>query len=208
MCNWNYQKCARVYSKGGKVTSPQGNRFEEIRVLQAGDSYKYLGVEQLLGTLEEVVKFRLWQEFLQQLKWVWGSELSGRQKVEVTNLWAISQYTYYLPLIQWQVRDLSELDRLVRRVMLGCKSHYYGSSVKRCNLPRSEGGRGVMSVVDSYEMALLRVTAYLEKPPSNDVMMRAVLRHQLHVYEGGGWIAVEGGSASRTTTELGQTPQE
>ena len=108
----NPSKCARVYSFGGRLIQPSAtDRFPEIRILQGRESYKYLGVEQQFGVTEEVVKFRLREEFNRRLEWIWRSEFSGCQKVEATNLWAISLYNYFLPLMRWQNQELVALDR-------------------------------------------------------------------------------------------------
>ena len=150
----------------------------QIKYLGPTDTYKYLGVEQTLGVVEGAVKHRLSQELKHRLWVIWSSELTAKQKIEATNTWAIALYQYYLPLMRWQLRELVELDRLVRRQMRLCKAHYYGASLDRLCLPRKQGGHGLSSFVDIHEVAInyLQEHHYLSRVDTD--ILSAVVHHQ------------------------------
>ena len=57
------------------------------------------------------------------------------------------------------------------------KSHHYGASVERVYLPRHRGGRGLQSLVHSWEREIISTAVYLVT--SSDPHLRVVVKHQL-----------------------------
>lgn len=49
--------------------------------------------------------------------------MSTKHKVEATNTWALSLYTYYLPMMEWKERELLT-DRM---------AHFFNASAERCH---------------------------------------------------------------------------
>lgn len=64
---------------------------------------------------------------------------------------------------KWPLKELVEIDRTVRRIMRSCGRNHFGASVDRFHLPRTRGGRGVLSVIDMHEQGVVRVSKYLKK---------------------------------------------
>lgn len=89
-------KCARVSGVGGTVLPPAEDDEFHFRCLTEQDNYKYL--DQCLGHRQVKVKLRLKKELKRRLRLVWSSCLNSRQKVELTNSWAVAGYNYFLPL--------------------------------------------------------------------------------------------------------------
>lgn len=81
------RKCATAHAIRGRVVEqgdtvlPTGGTMEEV---QYGQSYKYLGVKQLMGA--ELGKVRE-TEYLRRVRKTWKSRLSAKNKAKVHNTW-------------------------------------------------------------------------------------------------------------------------
>ena len=78
---------------------------------------------------------------------VWSSSLSAVAKVRAHNSWVVSALCYTMPLVDWLRRELDQLDVRTWALLTKCEAHYLNASKDRLYLPRSEGGRGLLSVV-------------------------------------------------------------
>ena len=114
-----------------------------------------------------MIKQRLREELCMRLKKVWSSELSAREKVELTNTWATAIYIYILPLWKWEKREMMELDR---KIMLLNKATYYGASVERSHIPWKLGGRGIVSFLEMYQSSEVQTASYIINTKDDEVI--------------------------------------
>ena len=75
---------------------------------------------------------------------------TNTQKIEV-NLFSLTFYKkrYSAGIVEWTKADLDVTDRKTRKLMTMHGMLHPRSNVSRLYLPRSEGGRGLLSVSDS-----------------------------------------------------------
>ena len=69
-------------TRGSTTTLPSGNTLEEVKYVS---SYKYLGVEHLMGAKLRQVRKRITMEYLSRVKTVWKSKVNAHSKVKLHN---------------------------------------------------------------------------------------------------------------------------
>ena len=99
--------------------------------------------------LHEESKERLKKEYIRRVKKCLKSKLNGGNMVKAINTWAVSLMRYSAGIVEWTKADLDVTDRKTRKLMTMYGMLHPRSNVIRLYLPRSEGGRGLLSVSDS-----------------------------------------------------------
>ena len=127
------------------IALPDGT---QLRALGEEESYKYLGVLEADHVLHEESKERLKKEYIRRVKKCLKSKLNGGNMVKAINIWAVSLMRYSVGIVEWTKADLDVTDRKTRKLMIYGMIHPR-TNVSRLYLPRSEGGRGLLSVSDS-----------------------------------------------------------
>ena len=70
--------------------------------------------------------------------------------VKAINTWAVSLMRHSAGIVEWTIKaDLDVTDRKTRKLMTMYGMLHLRSNVSRLYLPRSEGGRGLLTVADS-----------------------------------------------------------
>ena len=64
--------------------------------------------------------------------------------------------------MEWRRGELKEMDRSTREVMNMHRALHPKDSVERLYLPRKEGGRGLLSIEDSIDLAILVLENYVQ----------------------------------------------
>ena len=148
------EKCAAMTMKRGKRVHSDGIALPDgtqLRALGEEESYKYLGVLEAdhVPVLHEESKERLKKEYIRRVKKCLKSKLNGGNMVKAINTWAVSLMRYSAGIVEWTKADLDVTDRKTRKLMTMYGMLHPRSNVSRLYLPRSEGGRGLLSVSDS-----------------------------------------------------------
>ena len=89
-------KCAYMYIERGKRKS-LGEMINingvEIKELEEGDTYKYLGQDEAVGYDGPINKERVSKEYLKRVKKIWNSHLSAINKSTAHNVFAVPRDT-------------------------------------------------------------------------------------------------------------------
>ena len=72
-----------------------------IKLLQEGESYKYLGILEPDKFLEEKMKLNVLKEYIRRLRKVLKSKLNGGNLVRGVNTWAVSLLRYSAAVV-WE----------------------------------------------------------------------------------------------------------
>ena len=80
-----------------------------IKLLQEGESYKYLGILEADKLLEERMKLNVSKEYIRRLRKVLKSKLNGGNLVHGVNTWAVSLLRYSAPFVSWRKSELQEV---------------------------------------------------------------------------------------------------
>ena len=129
-------KCAVAHLRAGRLRQRggvefQGDDIEEI----SGSTYRYLGIEQMIGTRSKETKDKVVMEYLQRVQIVWSSPLSAGAKVRAHNSWAVAVLRYRMAPLVWGRRELHKLDVDTRALMVKNKAHELSSDYDRLYLP-------------------------------------------------------------------------
>ena len=85
------------------------------------------------------------REYFRRARLVMRSRLNGRNKIRALNTWAISLLRYGAGILNWRKNVLDEMDRKTRKIMTINKEFHPKSDIVRLYVPRSKGGRGLLS---------------------------------------------------------------
>ena len=87
----------------GKIVKSFGIELPDgkvIKLLQEGESYKYLGILEADKFLEEKMKLNVSKEYIRRLRKVLKSKLNGGNLVREVNTWAVSLLRYSYRLLE------------------------------------------------------------------------------------------------------------
>ena len=93
------RKCTVAHLIRGRKVMDGGLKMEtgkEIKELEEGEVYCYLGVAQRFGADTAKTKRRVEKEYITRTREVWRSEIGVRKKVEVQNVWGVGVLRYSL----------------------------------------------------------------------------------------------------------------
>ena len=96
-----------------------------------------------------------------RLRKIWDSLLTGKIKANLTNSWAVSIYRYYFACLKWTRKEVQQLDMLTRTILRQRKSHHANASIERLYLPRTKGGRGLISLESCWERVVVSTATYV-----------------------------------------------
>ncbi|XP_039297358.1 uncharacterized protein LOC120354371 [Nilaparvata lugens] len=148
-----------------------------ISALRAGESYQYLGFDQNQAQDTVKIKMALCSEYKRRLRRLWSSELSGKNKVEATNMLAVPVLTYSFGVVKWNLNELQDLDRETRKRMHMERSLHPRSSVARIYLPRHERGRGLLGLENLHNRVALQFACSIQR--CSDPLMQLVHDHEV-----------------------------
>ena len=94
--------------------------------------------------------------------------------ISAISTWAVPLIRYSSPFLEWRRDEIKEMDRTTRKIMNMYNALHPKDSVARLYLPRKEGGRGLMSVEDCVELAILGLASYIQK--SNERLITSARR--------------------------------
>lgn len=158
------RKCAVAHLRSGRVRwgMPGIETIEGlVETVRQGEPYRYLGILQTFGSHAKEVRARVSGEYLRRVKAVWSSPLGMSEKVRAHNGWAVAVLRYYFAAVEWTCADRTRLDCRTRGILESVGAHNRGASVPRLYYPREKGGRGLLSVSQTWELEVVGAALYL-----------------------------------------------
>ena len=167
------EKCAMLVLKGGKRTRSEGIELpgdKIIKSLNENDGYRYLGVLEADEILYREMKEKLKKEYYRRVRKVFQSKLNGGNVTRALNTWCVSLLRYSAAFLEWTKEEVWEMDRKTRKIMNMNRALHPRDSIARLYLPRDEGGRGLISVEDCVEQAILGLANYVSASEERLIM--------------------------------------
>ena len=165
-------KCGVIHMSRGRYASLGGIILKSggvIQELQENEHYKYLGIEELIGIDHEKVKDNVWKKAKAKLRKLLETELSSINMVVAINECVLPIITYSFGVVNWLEGDLKQLDVNIRKLLHMNKMFQIKNDVDRLYGSREAGGRGLISVWDSFKMSIIRIAHSIENS-ENDVL--------------------------------------
>ena len=164
-------KCAYIYTERRKSLGDKIVINEvEISELEEGDLYKYLGIDEDIGYDGPLNKDIIGKEFLRRTKKIWNSELYSRNKVTAYNTFALPVLTMSVRVLDWSEQELMSLDIKARKILNMSGSFHSKGDTNHLYVPRSNGGRGLNSVIDMFKNQMVNLSNYLKQVHNNPML--------------------------------------
>ena len=100
-------------------------------------------------------------EYKRRVGKVLESKLNGGNLIKGINTWAVSLLQYSAAFFDCTKEGIKELDGRTRKLMTMHNGFHPRRNVDRVYIPRKEGGRGLHSVEDTVNLAVLGLERYM-----------------------------------------------
>ena len=174
-------KCAYIYiDRGKKASLGEKLTFQgtELKELEHGEQYKYLGQEESVGYDAELNKERVMKEYYKRVRKIWNSELYSNNKTIAHNIFAIPVITPTFGILNWTKEELEQIDVKTRKLLTISGSFHRNSDVDRLYSERCKGGRGLNSLVDIFIARTVSISQHLKEQSTCNEYLAAVLKHE------------------------------
>ena len=135
--------------------------------------YKYLGIEELDSIRHDKVKDKVSAKFKSKLRKLLGSELNARNLFQAINESILPIISYSFGVVNWNEDELKGYDTQIRKMLNMYRVFELKSDVDRLYLPREKGGRGLISVWDSFLSSTSRIAHALTNT-DNQILQQCI----------------------------------
>ena len=178
---YGVKKCAEIVIEKGIMVKGEGLEVLEERMKCLDpikyENYKFLGYEQSDSIKKDAILNRIKAEMMNRLNRVLDSKLCDKFMIRAINTHVIPVAAYAMNLCTLSKAEIYELDMLIKKQLRKRGMHGFQCSNERLYLPRSEGGRGLKSLVDVYAETKIRIACYLSQ--STDPWLKIVWNRDL-----------------------------
>ncbi|XP_052748311.1 uncharacterized protein LOC128200110 [Galleria mellonella] len=150
---------------------------EQITSLSEQEVYKYLGYNQALFINHKEIKLKLQQQFRHRLNAVLKTQLNSRNMIKAINTYAIPILTYSFGIINWTKSDLKSLQRTININMTKHRKHHPRSCIQRLTLPRKEGGRGLIDIVNLHNTQISSLRQYFFSKMESSALHKSIVQN-------------------------------
>lgn len=140
------------------------------------ETYKYLGIQQALKVYHKQLKDTTTRRYLERVRRIVRTKLSGNNMCKALNAWAIPTLVYTFGIIKWNKTDLENLERKTRTIMTSHRIHHPKSATERLTLPRSQGGRGLINIMQLHSKQIISLRKYFETKKTTSPLHCAIVQ--------------------------------
>ena len=152
--------------------------IKKVKILKEGDTYKYLGQDESVGYDGPINKGKVLKEYLKCLKKIWNSQQSAINKSTAHNVFAVPIMTPTIRILDWTRKEIEDLDIRSREIMAMAGSLHIRSDVERLYAKRIQGGRGVISLSDTYTSRTMSIVAHINRKKDTNKLLNKVYEHE------------------------------
>ena len=191
------ETCAKSVLKRGQLATSNGIKLPEESVIKSvkdGESYKYLGMLQADQIKHQEMKDKVMKEYKRRVRKILETKLNAGNLIKGINTWAVSLLRYSAAFLDWTKFEMEQLDRQTRKLMTMHNALHPKSNVDRLYLLRKDGGRGLLGVEDTVNIAKVSLKKYVNNSTER-------LLSSLRIIEDDEFIESEADVKKRTRTE-------
>ena len=118
------------------------------------------------------------KEYKARVKTIWNSELNGNNKAIAHNSFAVPIITPTVGILNWTKKEISDLDITTRKIMNMAGAFHKAGDVDRLYVERKNGGRGLRSVEDVYEIRTVGLKKHLDEVACKHSLLELVEKHE------------------------------
>ena len=149
--------------KCGSISLDEHSVIDEM---ENTDVYKYLGVLESDNIKHNEMKTITLEKFKKKLKTILKTDLNAKNNMIAINEFVNPVLTYTYGIVNWTEQDIKSADILVRKMLHMNRMFEIWSDVDRLYIPRNNGGRGLVSLWDSFKTTNARLAHFLTNSPS------------------------------------------
>ncbi|KAL0870860.1 hypothetical protein ABMA27_004702 [Loxostege sticticalis] len=175
--DFGIDKCKINSVKGGQILQHSTYQLEtgqQISSLDQNEVYKYLGYNQDRQIQYKDTKLKLQQQFKHRLNSICKSQLYSRNLVKAINSYAIPILTYSFGIINWTQTELTNIQRTINTTLTKHRKHHPRACVQRQTLPRYEGGRGLIDVINLHNKQITTLRKYFHQKAETSLIHHAI----------------------------------
>ena len=174
-------KCAEVVYKRGNMVKGErlqiDNNKAECLDPEDNEYYKFLGIEEGDGQLDEKAKERVIEECFKRVESLHRREFYERNMIKALNTMCMSAVTYVMNIVYFSRPEFEHLDVRMRKTLKEMNWMNDKSSEERLYMTIESGGRGLLSFEYIYNIAKIKISNYLSH--TEDPLLQTVLNREL-----------------------------
>ena len=156
MCHASVEKRKGSYINWDKLPDES-----VIKSVKDGESYKCLGMLQADQIKHHEMKDKVTKKNKRRVRKILETKLNAGNLIKGINTWAVSLLRYSAAFLDWTKFEMEQLDRQTRKLMTIHNALHPKSNVDRLYLPRKDGGRGLLGVQDTVNIAKVSLKRYV-----------------------------------------------
>ncbi|CAG4968893.1 unnamed protein product [Colias eurytheme] len=173
-CRINSIRAGQYYGHQYELQSGQ-----IIEPLKENEMYKYLGYHQARQIPQKEIKDQLKQQFKHRLNSILKTNLNSKNTIKAINTYAIPVLTYSFGIINWSKTQLKSLQRLINTTMTYNRKHHPRSCIQRLTLPRYEGGRGLIDIINLHNKQITGLRSYFHHKINSSNLHKAIVKNDV-----------------------------
>ena len=139
--------------------------------------FKYLGFTQFRNIDQEKIKQELAKIFSHRIELIMKSNLNSKNTVKAINTFALAVVMHSFGYLHWSTRDVNKLQSTINDSLIKHKKHHCRSNIQRITLPRHEGGRGILDIVNLKEKKILTLRTFFRKNAKNSELLKHIVEN-------------------------------
>ena len=117
-------------------------------------------------------------EFKRRTKKIWTSELNAKNKIIAHNTFAVSMVTPTIGVLNWTKGDIKSMDIMTRKQITTTGGFHHANDINRLYAKRSDGGRGLKNIEDSYELRMVSLSDHIIDKAQTHEFLSKVKQHE------------------------------
>ena len=117
------------------------------------------------------MKEKVGNEYERRVRKLLETKVNGQNVINAINTWAIPLLRYSAAFLGWAKEEIHRLDRKTRKLLTMHGGLHPKSNVDGLYVPRKEGGRGLLNVEDTINLAVIGLERYVSN--SNERLLTA-----------------------------------
>ena len=113
--------------------------------------------------MQTEMKDKIQKEYYRRVRQLTSSKLNGGNTVRTINSQGVSLVRYSAGILKWKKGELKVMDRKTRKMMAMNRMYHLQSDTDKLYIPRMEGRRGLLNIVDCVETEEQNLSLYLDQ---------------------------------------------
>jgi len=110
------------------------------------------------------------------VKTICKTKLNGKNLMKAINTMTTPVLVYSFGVIPWSDTELNELQIKTRTTLSRFKYHHPKATIERTMLPRKEGSRGLLDMLELRDKQMVNMRKYFQKKRNNSQLLKEMMK--------------------------------